>query len=168
MNLYKIDETIKTIIEQGYVFDEETGEVFFTSDDLDGLEMKLEEKVNNIIGYIKDLDIQASNMKAVKDDYASREKSYKSKSKNLKNYLDNFMVRNKKTKMEVENGIASYRKSSSVDIYDDNVLEKYIRENDEYAKIVYSPRKDEIKKAIQSGKTIPGAVILDKNNLSIK
>lgn len=168
MNLYNIDNTIKQIIEQGFVFDEETGEVFFTSDDLEQLEMELDKKLNNIIGYIKDLNIQAANMKAIKDDYAKRQKTYENKAENLKKYLDGFMQSNGKEKVESENGIASYRKSKSVDIYDDVALQKFITENEDYANIKVEPNKTAIKEGISNGVIIPGAVIKENKNLSIK
>lgn len=168
MNLYNIDNTIKQIIEQGFVFDEETGEVFFTSDDLEQLEMELDKKLNNIIGYIKDLNIQAANMKAIKDDYAKRQKTYENKAENLKKYLDGFMQSNGKEKVESENGIASYRKSKSVDIYDDVALQKFITENEDYANIKVEPNKTAIKEGINNGVIIPGAVIKENKNLSIK
>ena len=168
MNLYNIDSTIKQIIEQGFVWDEETGEVFFTSDDLEALEMQLDDKLNNIIGYIKSLDMQADNMKAIKDDYAKRQKSYEKKAENLKKYLDGFMQANSREKVESSNGIASYRKSKSVDIYDSEALQKFIEENKDYANVKIEPNKTAIKDGINSGVVIPGAIIKENKNLSIK
>lgn len=168
MNLYNIDNTIKQIIEQGMVYDEETGEVFFTSDDLEALEMQLDDKVNNIIGYIKSLELQAANMKAIKDDYAKRQKSYENKASNLKNYLDEFMKRNDKDKVETSNGIASYRKSKIVDIYDESLLLNWVREHQEYANIKIEPSKTAIKEGINNGIVVPGAVIKENRNLTIK
>lgn len=168
MNLYDIDSTIKQIIEQGFVYDEETGEVFFTSDDLESLEMQLDDKLNNIIGYIKSLNIQAESMKAIKDDYAKRQKSYEKKAENLKKYLDGFMQSNGKDKVEATNGIASYRKSKAVDIYDSEALQKFIEENQDYASVKIEPNKTAIKEGINSGVVIPGAIIKENNNLSIK
>lgn len=170
MNLYTIDNTIKQIIEQGFVYDEETGEIFFTSDDLEKLEMQLDEKLNNIIGYIKSLELQADNMKTIKDDYAKRQKTYEKKVENLKKYLDGFMQANGKEKVESDNGVASYRKSKSVDIYNENALLEFIKkeENKEFANIKYEPNKTAIKEAINNNVVIPGAVIKENKNLSIK
>lgn len=168
MNLYKIDNTIKQLIEQGIIFDEETGELSFTSEDLDALEMQLEDKINNIIGYIKSLELQAKNMKDIKDDYAKRQKSYESKANTMKNYLDGYMTRNNTNKVDVENGMASYRKSKTVDIYDENALQSFIEEFQEFANIKIEPSKTAIKNAINDGQVIPGAVVKENKNLSIK
>lgn len=169
MNLYKIDNTIRQILEQGMIFDEETGEVFFTADDLETLEMARDEKINNIIGYIKDLEINASNMKTIKDDYAKRQKSSESKAESLKRYLDGYLKTNGLDKgIETENGIVSYRKSKSVDIYDELALQTFIEEFQEFAKIKIEPSKTDIKKAIEDGKVIPGANIKENINMSIK
>lgn len=168
MNLYDIDSTIKQIIEQGFVYDEETGEVFFTSDDLENLEMQLDDKLNNIIGYIKSLNIQAESMKAIKDDYAKRQKSYEKKAENLKKYLDGFMQSNGKEKVESVNGVASYRKSKAVDFYDESLLNEFINEHQEYATVKIEPSKSAIKSGIESGVVIPGAIIKENKNLSIR
>ena len=159
MNLYNIDNTIKQILEQGFVFDEETGEVFFTSDDLEQLNMQLEDKLNNIIGYIKSLDMQAENMKAIKDDYAKRQKAYEKKSESLRKYLDSYMQNNNRDKVESVNGVASYRKSNSVDIYDSVALQDFLVQNKNYANVKIEPNKTAIKEGINRGEVIPGAVI---------
>ena len=46
-----ISQQIEEIVENGFTFDEETGEVFFTTDDLDKLEMALEDKINQLSNY---------------------------------------------------------------------------------------------------------------------
>ena len=168
MNLYKLDEIIKQVIEQGFTFDEETGEILFESKDLDELQEALDTKLGNIIGYIKSLNMMADNMKSIKDEYSNRQKSYEKKAEYLKNYLDSWMKANSKTKLETDSGVASYRKSSSVNILDESLLESYIKDNTEYAKIEYKPNKTSIKEAINSGKSIPGVEIKENQNLIIK
>ena len=122
MSLYKLDKTIKDILEQGLSFDYETGEVLFTTEDLEKLETSIESKINNIVGYIKNLEIEQKMYKEVSDDYKNRAEEKKKKVEKLKNYLDSFMTSNNIEKKEVMNGIASYRKSTVVDIYDEEKL----------------------------------------------
>ena len=53
-----LTEVMFNVIENGFYADEETGEVFFTSDDLDALEEKLDDKLNGICGYILDVHLR--------------------------------------------------------------------------------------------------------------
>ena len=50
-----ISQQIAEIVENGFTFDEETGEVFFTTDDLDKLEIALEDKINQLSNYFENV-----------------------------------------------------------------------------------------------------------------
>ena len=45
-----ISQQIAQIVENGFTFDEETGEVFFTTDDLDALNEALDNKLESLAG----------------------------------------------------------------------------------------------------------------------
>ena len=48
LSSYGLTSTIFQVIENGFTFDEETGEVFFTQDDLEALQEALDVKFNNM------------------------------------------------------------------------------------------------------------------------
>ena len=56
MKLYEINQHYLEVLENGFSFDEETGEILFDKENLDQLEGAFEEKVDNIACYIKDLE----------------------------------------------------------------------------------------------------------------
>ena len=45
-----ISKQIADVVENGFSYDEETGEIIFTSDDLEALEVALEEKIQSLSG----------------------------------------------------------------------------------------------------------------------
>lgn len=174
MSLYKLDQTMKEVIEKGFTFDEETGEVLFTTDDINKLQMSIDEKINNIVGYIKDLEIETKTLKSISDEYKDRADSKAKKSKKLREYLDNFMTSNNLEKKEVLNGTVSYKSSTSTDIYDEQALLKYIKEHEEleerYVKREVKFSKTEIGKDLKADETleIAGVRLTANKNLQIK
>ena len=171
MSLYKLDETIKAILENGLTFDYETGEVLFTSDDLDELKTSIEEKINNIVGYIKNLDLEAKMYSEVKKDYDAREKKAKKTAERLKKYLDSYLTSNNIEKKEVLNGTVSYRKSVSVEI-DDEILRQYLEKHEDKKDIYTNTKVEWSKKGIgddlKKGIEIDGAQLVENKNLQVK
>ena len=172
MSLYKLDQTIKEIIENGFTFDEETGEVLFTTDDIEKLETSVDEKINNIIGFIKDLTMQQKALKEISDEYKKRFESKKKKAERLKAYLDEFLKRNMIDKKEVENGSVSYKKSTSTNIFDESILLDYLKADEDlfnkYANTKIEFSKTEIAKDLKNEIKIPGVELITKENLQIR
>lgn len=172
MSLYKLDQTMKEVIENGFTFDEETGEVIFTTDDIDKLQMSIDEKINNIVGYIKDLEIEQKNLKSISDEYKNRADSKGKKAKQLREYLDNFMTSNSLEKKEVLNGIVSYKNSTSTNIYDEKALINYISFHpelkDRYITTEITFSKKEIGNDLKAKKEIAGVELKTNKNLQIK
>ncbi|MBF1195735.1 MAG: siphovirus Gp157 family protein, partial [Fusobacterium periodonticum] len=79
-----------------------------------------------------------------------------------------YIVRNMEmmgiTKIETELGNLSLRKSKSVNIYDESLIDKKFIEIETKEKI----SKTEIKKAIEAGENVQGANIVEKNSLNIR
>ena len=174
MNLYQIDNAIKEVIENGFKIDEETGEVLFDTTNLEELQESLTTKMNNIIGYVKDLDIQAENLKKVADDFSERAKRVSKRSEKLKEYLSSYLQANDMMdRQEFTNGTTSFRKSSVLNIVNEDELVKYLKNSRKYKDLLteeveYKIDKRGIKAKIQDGEEIPQCEIIEKNNLQIK
>ena len=69
-----------------------------------------------------------------------------------------------RAKKEVDTFELSIRKSKSIDVYDESIVPQEYKE----IKTTETINKTEIKKAIESGVTVPGATIKENNNLQIK
>lgn len=172
MSLYEIDKNMKEVLEKGFVFNEETGEILFEAEDLENLEVSLNDKLNNIIGYIKDLEIQAEAYKKIKEDYENRTKDKAKKAERLRKYLDEYLKANKMLeKKEFVNGIISYKKSEVINVTSDVELENYLlssKEHKKYLKTEYKFDKNGLKKELKNGTEIPFCEIVEKQNLQIK
>lgn len=172
MSLYKLDQTIKEVIENGLTFDIETGEVLFTSDDLDALETSVEEKINNIVGFIKNLDLESKMYAEIKKDYEAREKKSKNTIERLKRYLDSYLTSNHIEKKEVMNGTVSYRNSTSTEIFDEDKLRAYLEQHEDKRDIYTTTKVEWSKKNIgddlKKGIEIDGVQLKDNKNLQVK
>lgn len=158
MNLYEIDYSILNCV------DAETGEILDV-DMLNALEMKRDEKIENIALWVKNLLSDAEQIKKEREILAEREKVAKNKAENLKKYLSDYL---NGTKFETPKVKVSFRKSESVDVLDIKELmemnnaEKYLKYSDP------TPDKTAIKQAIKKGINIPGCSLVKKDNIQIK
>ena len=153
MNLYEIDQEIMNCV------DMETGEIIDPAR-LDELQMDRDTKIENIACWIKNLNADAEAFKAEKQSFADRQKTAENKAESLKMYLANYLAGQKFSTPKVA---ISFRKTSSVSISDLSLIPKeYLKYEDP------KPKKDEIKKAINSGKCIKGAELVTAQSISIK
>ena len=176
-----ISQQIAQIVENGFTFDEETGEVFFTTDDLDALNEALDNKLESLAGIYQMYGSKADALKARSKEIAERAKLFENKADKLKKYIDSLMQANNKEKLEVGDKKLSYRKSVAGNIIDDFVLRQYINSKDEYKQKYFSYKEPEIAKKnlkddILASKqddgsyslVIPGFEVVENKNLLIK
>ena len=162
-SLYEIRQDLLTVIEGGYVFDEETGEVFWSSDDLDQLAETYDAKVEACGCYIKNLQAEVEMLKAEEQALAKRRKAIESKEKWMRDYLlanlQQFGEAGFSAKAKV-----STRKSEAVQVLDvSQIPDEFMR-----IKTTATPDKAAIKKALKNGESVPGAAIVQNVNLVLK
>ena len=186
MTLYEINQALLNAVEGLEVgCDVETGEV--VSDEefkelIDGLQMTLSDKIENIGRYIKNLSADVDAFKSEQKKLMERRKVAENKLDRLQNYLDKFIKLQytnldtleidkeglNKFKFETPSVKISYRKSASVEITDlSKVPSEYIKE-----RVIEEDdiKKSDIKKLLQSDKdiTVDYAKINENINLSVK
>ena len=158
--LYEINEQILRCVKDGdMVVDTETGEVI-DAVALDALQMARDEKLTNIGKWILDLKADAKAIREREISLAERRKSKENKAEQLTDYMNMILAGNK---FECADFKASYRKSQAVEIMDaEKIPAPYL--------IVQEPKVDKagIKKALKTGEDIPGAKLVERNNLSIR
>lgn len=162
MELYKIDEQMRRLLDigDGVAVDETTGEVFDAAA-LDALQMERREKIEGIIKAIKNYEANAKALKAESDAMKDRSDVLKNRAKWLRGYLARHMDAG-----EAFDSIAGdirWRRTGSVII--DVPLEEL---PERFVKITRAPMREEIRKAIKAGETVPGAHLEDRQNLIIK
>lgn len=163
-SLYDIDNMVYTVLENGLIFDEETGEVLFDEENLTALEMARNEKLEAVALYIKSLEAEAEAMKAEAKKLADRREAKERKAERLRSYISNSMQALGDTKLETAKVALSFRKSESVDVYEPALLpSEYTK-----TKTTVTPDKTAIKAAIKAGQEVAGATLEVKQNLQIK
>lgn len=172
---YGIAEQIARVVEEGFSFNEETGEVFFTADDLDALNLAFEEKIDSLAGIYELYTNKAKSLSERSKDIAAKAKRFDKKAESVKKYIDMLMKVAKKTKLEVGDKSLSYRKSISTEVYDNDKLVSWIEESEERKQAYYTYKDPEIsKKALgdvlkkNEDMVIPGFRLVENNNLQIK
>lgn len=153
MKLYEINEEIEALI------DKATGEIT-DADALEALQMERADKVRNIVLYVKNLRADA---KAYGDEEAAfRLRRQRAEAKAdwltlyLKKHLDGQPV--KEPLFEI-----SWRTSKATDIVDESAVPV------DYKKW-QAPKidKDAILRALKAGQTVPGARLVERQNMTIK
>ena len=152
MNLYEINNAMQECVNL------ETGEIDLEL--FEKLQLEKDEKIENVALWIKNLSSDVESMENEKKAFEERIKACKNKVSSLKTYLE--MVLNGE-KFQTSRCSITFRKSKSIEVTDISKLEKnYLK----YAEPMAD--KTAIKKAIESGVTVPGASLVENLNVQIK
>lgn len=173
MSAYGISKAIADVIEQGFSYDEETGEVFFQSQDLDDLQEALEDKINSICGLVEKYNTMADGLKKRKQEIEKTQKRYEAQASNLKKYLDTLLTINgKEDGITVSDYRVSYRKTTKAEVFDEDAFDKYMNENpdlkEKYYKVSYELKKKELTDDVKKeGLEVPGFHLVQNKNIQI-
>ena len=131
---------------------------------LDEIKDTLENKIENIGCYIKDITAMAEAIKTEEENLCARRKTLERKADRLKEYLASCMQMTGVKKYASQRLAVSFRSSKSVTILN----EAMIPEDFMVTKTTSAPDKVAIKTAMENGIYIPGAEITKKENIQIK
>ena len=162
-SLYEINQDYLDILDN-FEINEETGEVYFNEELLNNLETEFKDKVDNIACYIKDLQALSNAIKDEKKRLDDRLKLNDRKVETLTNYLSKSLEMRNIDKLETTRNKLSFRKSKSVNVLDESLIDN------QYFKVIEEKKLD--KKALledlKKGCEVKGAELLEKHNLQIK
>ena len=164
MNLYDIHQSLINAIEYGV--DEETGEILEgqqLADKISEISMAIDDKIENIACYIKNLASDIEALKNEKKVLEQRAKTKENQMEYLKRYLSNFMIMNDIPKFETPKCRISFRKSTSVVIDDETKIPDKYKEIKTEVKI----DKAELKKFLKDN-ICEGAHVEEKSNIGVK
>jgi len=160
MNLYEIDHDFLKLQQ---ALEESDGELTTEiAQMLDENEVNVEKKYSN---YVKMINMFSGKADMIDNEIARLTKlknSQKSSAERLKTALADSLKLRMLDKYDGTFFKLSWRKSSSVEIEDESLLNK------KYLRVVTSPNKTAIKNDIQAGKKVKGAYIKENTNLQIK
>ena len=158
MTLYEINERIMDAVAN--CVDIETGEIVGDTEELEALEMARDDKLDNIACLIKNIKAEAEAIKAEKMKLAARQASAEKKAEWLENYLiRNMMPGETLNRSRV---VIRWRRSESVAVDNVDALP------DGYFVTKKEPNKTIIKNALKAGIEVPGAALVEKQNIQIR
>lgn len=160
-SLYEIDAGILACI------DPETGEVL-DFERLEALQMEREHKIESVALWYKNLISDAEAYKAEKQSFADREAAARQKAESLKKWLDFALAGEKMTTSKVA---ISFRTSKAVEIEDEAAFVEYAQRSgldDLLSYKVPTISKTAVKAALEAGRAVAGAAIVERRNMQIK
>ena len=160
MELYNIHQAHRSLIAEIEANEGElTPELEST---LNGLEIDLNEKLASMAYVVKEYSDKALLVANEIKRLQGLEKSHKNNAEYFKQYIDTVMRETGISEVKQNNIRLSYHKSTAVEIFDlERIEERYMVVN-------WSPNKTLIKAAIEAGELVPGAEIVERQNLQIK
>jgi phage host-nuclease inhibitor protein Gam len=159
MNLFELSQNYLTLREM--MLDESIDQEAI-QDTIEAIEGGIEEKADNYAYIIKELDAQADMLKKEADRLSQKVTYIKNNKDRLKSNLLCAMVGTGKTKFKTDKHSFSIRKNKAVEILDENLIpEKYLA-------VDIKVLKTDIRNAIESGVKVKGAVIVERESLSIR
>jgi hypothetical protein len=141
--------------------DEETGEIINPNfrEELDLLEMSRNAKLEQVAIDIKNTKLMIETVSKLVDKFQSKLDKLKTRLEFDKAYLDAGL---NGEKLKTDLVTAYYSRKDKVEISDESAIP------DEFWKVERSVKKTDIKKAIEQGRTIPGACLKDSRYLVVR
>lgn len=161
--LYELDRTVSQIIETGFAFDEETGEVLFDYSDLEELQLALADKLESCGLWIKNQSAMAKAIREEEKELAERRRRIESKLERMDDYVRATLSK-VGGKFETPKVKLTTRKSTRTVIVDESSVP------DDFKTEVVTTKfdKTKISKAIKAGQQVPGAMLVESENLQVK
>ena len=163
MKLWEIKNEIEKCFTE--TVDEDTGEILDEVNlaYLEELQVAFDEKVDNICCLIKNIDADVKAIKTEEQNLKKRRMQKENASQRLKDYVK--VILNGE-KFESVRSKIYYKNSKSTEVDMDLFLNN--ADADLYIKTEYTPNKTAIKKALEDGKELIGAEIVENQSMIIK
>lgn len=153
MTLYEIDAGIKEC------FDPVTGELI-DFEKFEALAMAREDKIESVVLWIKDLKAEAEALKAEEKAFTERRKDAENKAESLRKWLAGVLDGRV---FKTAKAAVTFRKTKSVRIDDASKLDaEFLRYKEP------EPDKTAIKKAIEDGRKVEGAELVEGLSMTVK
>lgn len=162
MNLFEINQKYFDILN---MTDEDgclSEAAFAALEEIQGEEIR---KIENVALFIKDTEGFANAIRNEEKALAARRKVYENKVERLKKYLSDYLLAKDKPKFETQRVALSFRRSEKVNIFDQDAI---IANYPEFTTTEIKVKAADVMAAIKAGQTIPGAEIVENQNLQIK
>ncbi len=151
-SLYQLqNEILECVNEDGELLDIERFEQ---------INMAIEDKIEGLCLWVKNLDAEAAAIKAEEDALKDRRKRKENKAASIREYVQGFLSGKK---FETSKVSVSYRKSTKLEIVEGAVIpEAFLKPQEPKVNV------DLLKKAVKAGETFEGVQLVEQQNMSIK
>lgn len=160
INLYEVNELIDELTES--LIDFETGEIDeAVLEQIENLEMEKEQVIENLSLKVKNIRAFVDALTNEKKSIESRIKTSTNRADRIENYIANALQGKPFSTSKCQ---ISWRRSERVEIVnEESIPEEYMK-----YQTTSKPDKTLIKDALKNDKQVPGAMLVEKNNMSIK
>lgn len=167
-SLYQINQQIEELLSTSADENGEISDEIFALIEL--LQIDEKTKIDNIACYIKDLSAEQSAISAEIKALNERKKAKESKEDRLRKYLSDYLQINGQAKFETARAVLSFRKSAKVELVDESKVIDFAKDHQDLGltKIDIITSKTAIGAALKSGISIPGAQMIETQNLQVK
>ena len=160
MTLYEINAELLALLEQ---VDEETGELTCDPEQLEALAIAREAKLEGLALYVKNLSAEAAAIKAEAKALTERQKAAEYKAARARQYLSDQLHGEKFKTPKVA---VTWRKSVATELSEgvtwETFDERFLKYKDPEISL------SAIREAIEAGETVPGAALVERQNIQIK
>ena len=158
LSLYQINQQILSLMTP-----DENGEISEDAfEQISALQLAADEKLESIGCLLKDWQAEADAIKAEADRLTERRRVIEARADRLKRYAADMMLGIGKRKIETPRCVLALRPSKAVEVLDEAKIP------DAYFAIKRTVQKAEIAKALKAGAEVPGAVMVERENLTVR
>ena len=162
--LYEIDRAIEQVIETGFAFNEETGEVLFDEKDLDSLEVAFKDKLEACGLWIKNTTALAKAIREEEKELAKRRNALEARVERIEDYVIYYLGKLPKPTVETPKVRLSTRKSTRTIVDNEELVPEQYKTHVTTTKV----SKTDVAKALKRGEDIPGVHIEVAQTLQVK
>ena len=159
MRLYEINQQIEGLLNQVNDDGEILDGVF---EQLTELQLAESDKLEAIGCLLKNWKSDADAIREEEKKLSDRRRAIENRTERLRDYAAWYMRQTGKQKFSSPRVVLSFRKSTSVDVLDDTKIP------DAYVEYERKVKKSGISTAIKAGVVVPGAALVEKQNLQVR
>lgn len=165
MKLYELTSKRQELLDLIAAMDSEDLELSdAVGDTLEALDEAIQDKAEAVASFIFSLQADSAALKQEEQRLAERRRLNDAKVERMKTYLVDALDDAGVDKVKSSRFTIGFRKSQAVDVFDIETVPESLKRT----KTIVEADKTAIKQAFKQGIDVPGALLIDKRNLSIK
>lgn len=165
MKLYELTSKRQELLDLIAAMDSEDLELSdAVGDTLEALDEAIQDKAEAVASFIFSLQADSAALKQEEQRLAERRRLNDAKVERMKTYLVDALDDAGVDKVKSSRFTIGFRKSQAVDVLDLDTLPESLKRT----KTIVEADKTAIKQALKQGIDVPGALLIDKRNLSIR